>query len=241
MKRTWMLALLAALGMTAAQAQEELQEIVVTGMRGEAPVPGTSLKRPGDFILLNVQVSNDSRDEKTRTNEIKDTLRAMLAAAGRDKSIELSVIGDNDLVLPLRLDSATLELVKGKRADTSETTISVKTRIPAQVANTSALVAKLRDFARGIRPIGRTEIDADGEFVISIVNPQQYRDRVIELFAADVKKVTAALGADYKVVVRGIDRPIEWAREGMLDLTIYVPYRYDVLPATVTSFMQTGE
>ena len=235
-----MLVLLAALGVPAAYSQD-LEEVVVTGMREEASIPGTSLKRPGDFILLNVGVSNDSREEKTRTAEINETLRAMLAAAGRDKSIELSVIGENNLVLPLRLDSATLVLSNGARPDTSQTTISVKTRIPAQVANTSALVAKLRDFAKGIKPAGRTEIDEDGDFVISIVNPQQYRDKVIELFAADVKKVTAALGSDYKVITRGIDQPIEWARDGMLDVAIYVPYRYDVLPSTVTSFLQTGD
>ena len=241
MKRIWVLAMLAACGMTAAHAQEDLQEVVVTGIRAEASIPGTNLKRPGDFILLNVQVGNDSRDENTRISEIKETLRAMLAAAGRDKTIELSVIGENNLVLPLRLDSATLSLVSGKRPDTSETTISVKTRIPAQVANTSALVAKLRDFAKGIKAVGRTEIDEDGDFEISIVNPQQYRDRVIQLFAADVKKVTGALGPDYKVITRGVDLPIEWVREGMLDVAIYVPYRYDVLPSTVTSFIDTGD
>src|SRR5436190_20729223 len=95
-----MKALLAALCVaclsTPALAQEELQEVVVTGSRGEgAAIPGTSLKRPGDFILLTVEVSNDSRDEKTRREEIEATLRAMLAAASKDKSIELSVIGEN--------------------------------------------------------------------------------------------------------------------------------------------------
>src|SRR5436305_12003627 len=98
-------------------AQDEMQEVVVTGERSEAAVPGTSLKRPGDFILLSVEVSNDSRDEKLRKDEITATLRAMLAAAGKDKSIELSVIGDNNLVLPLKLDSATLSLVNGKKSD----------------------------------------------------------------------------------------------------------------------------
>jgi hypothetical protein len=239
-KTSGLLALLAALGVCAAHAQD-IEEVVVTGVRADAPIPGAHLKRSGDYILLNVGVSNDSRDEKTRTNEIKETLGAMLAAAARDKSIELSVIGDNDLVLPLRLDSATLELVGGQRPDTSEATISVKTRIPAQVSNTTALVAKLRDFARGIKPVGRTEIDEEGDFVISIVNPEQYRDEVIELFAADVKKVTSALGSDYKVVARGIDQPIQWVRDGMLGVTIYVPYRYDVLPSTVTSFLQVNE
>jgi hypothetical protein len=240
MKRIFLPALLAAFGMCAAHAQD-LDEVIVTGMRGEAPIPGANLKRPGDYILLNVGVSNDSREEKTRTAEIKETLRAMLDAAARDKSIELSVIGDNNLVLPLRLDSATLVLTSGPRPDTSHTTISVKTRIPAQVANSSALVAKLRDFAKGIKPVGRTEIDGDGGFVISIVNPEQYRDEVIELFATDVKKVTSALGSDYKVIARGIDQPIEWVQDGMLGVTIYVPYRYDVLPSTVTSYLQVSE
>jgi hypothetical protein len=221
---------------------QDVEEVVVTGIRAEsAAVPGTSLKRPGDFLLLSVEVSNDSRDAKTRDTEIKDTLRAMLAAAGRDKSIELSVIGDNNLVLPLRLDSGTLALVNGKRQDTSETTINVKTRIPASVANSSALVAKLRDFVKGIKPVGRTIVDGDGDFEISLVKPAQYRDEVIGLFAADVKKVTAALGADYKVIVQGIDKPIQWVRDGMLDVTIFVPYSFDVIPATVSGYTQISE
>jgi len=227
---------LVLLGAGSAYAQD-VEEIVVTGLRSEgAAVPGTSLRRPGDFLLLTVQVSNDSRDDKTRDNEIKETLRAMLAAAGRDKSIELSVIGDNNLVLPLRLDSGTLTLVNGKRPDTSETTVSVKTRIPASVPNSSALVAKLRDFVKGIKPVGRTIVDGDGDFEISLVKPAQYRDEVIGLFAADVKRVTAALGPDYKVVVQGIDKPIQWVRDGMLDVTIFVPYGFDVIPATVSGY-----
>jgi len=225
-----------------AVAQESLEEVVVTGSRASgSSIPGTSLKRPGDFILLMVEVTNDSRDAKTRKEEIEATLRAMLAAANKDKSIELSVIGDNNLVLPLKLDSATLNLVNGKKADTSETYISVKTRIPQTVGNSSALVAKLKDFASSIKPVGRTLVDDDGEFVISIVNPAQYRDRVIELFAADVKKVTAAMGPDYKVVARGIDGPIEWVRDGMLEVTIFVPYSYDVLPANFTSYALAPE
>ena len=241
MNKKPLMCLWALIAAGAAFSQESLEEVVVTGMRGEAAIPGASLRRPGDFILLSVQVSNDSRDEKTRKNEIEATLRAMLAAAPKDKSIELSVIGDNNLVLPLKLDSATLSLLNGKRPDTTETTISVKMRIPATVGNSTALVARLRDFVTSIKPVGRTLIDGDGDFEISIVNPAQYRDRVIELFAADVKKVTAALGADYKVVATGIDLPIAWVRQGMLEVTIYVPYHYDVLPASVTSYLRTPD
>jgi hypothetical protein len=225
------------------QAQDHsLEEVVVTGSLSDGPrIPGTSLKRPGDFILLQVAMTNDSRDADLRKKEIYDTLRAVIAAAERDRSIELSVIGDNNLVLPLRLDSATLVLGRDKLPDTSTTTISVKTRIPSTVGNSSALVAKLKDFVSGIKPVGRTLIDKDGDLEISIVNPTQYRDRVIELFAADVRKVTSALGQDYKVIARGIDAPIQWVRAGMLEVAIFVPYGYDVLPASVTSYTQIGQ
>jgi hypothetical protein len=223
-------------------AAQELDEVVVTGMRSDAGrIPGTSMRRMGDFILLNVNVSNDSRDEKTRRSEILETLGAMMAAAGRDKSIELSVIGDNNLVLPLKLDSATLTLGNGSRPDTTQTTISVKTRIPASVPASSALVAKLKDFATDTKPVGRTFVQANGDFEISIVNPAQYRGRVLELFAADVRKVTSSLGSDYKVITRGIDAPVQWVRDGMLEVTIFVPYTYDILPATLTSYVVTPE
>jgi hypothetical protein len=241
MKRILLLLVGLCAGVVQAQDQD-LQEIVVTGSLSEgAKIPGTSLKRPGDYILLQVAVSNDSRDADTRKKEIYDTLRAAIAAANRDRSIELSVIGDNSLVLPLRLDSATLVLSRDKLPDTSTTTISVKTRIPSTVGNSSALLAKLKDFVSGIKPVGRTLIDKDGDVEISIVNPAQYRDQVIELFAADVKKVTSALGQDYKVVARGIDAPIQWVRAGMLEVAIFVPYGYDVLPASVTSYTRFNE
>jgi hypothetical protein len=241
MKRILLLLVCLCAGVVQAQDQG-LEEIVVTGSLSEgARIPGTSLKRPGDYILLQVAVSNDSRDADTRKKEIYDTLRAVIAAANRDRSIELSVIGDNSLVLPLRLDSATLVLSRDKLPDTSKTTISVKTRIPSTVGNSSALVAKLKDFVSGIKPVGRTLIDKDGDVEISIVNPAQYRDRVIELFAADVKKVTSALGQDYKVIARGIDAPIQWVRAGMLEVAIFVPYGYDVLPASVTSYTQIND
>lgn len=234
MKKVVILLAFALFTTTALGQEVGLEEIVVTGEMSGG-VPGTSLKRPGDFILLKVEITNDSREEKMRKDEIYATLKEMLAAA-KDKSIELSVVGDNNLVLPLKLDSATLVLEKGKRADTTNTTISVKTRIPANVNNASALVAKLKDFVSSIKPVGRTELDKDGDIEISIVNPSQYRDQVLALFAEDAKKVTALLGSDYKVVAEGVDRPVQWVRTGMLDVTIYVPYKYEVLPVNITSY-----
>ncbi|MGH8262494.1 MAG: hypothetical protein ACRET4_03365 [Steroidobacteraceae bacterium] len=226
-------ALLAAIS---SQAQG-LEEIVVTGSRIEGGgVPGASLKRPGDCVLLRVEVSNDSRERDTRKKEIYDTLRAALAAAKRDGSIELSVIDGDGLVIPLKVDSATVVLGADKRPDTTRTGISVKTRIPAGAVSEQALISKLKDFVSAIKGVGRTQLDPDDSVEISVVNPAQYRDAIIKLFAEDVAKVTGSLGDGYRVIVTGIDRPIRWVRVGLLDLQLYVPYTYVVIPTSVTSY-----
>jgi hypothetical protein len=182
-------------------------------------------------------VSNDTREEKARRDEIYATLRTALTAAKRDAAIELSVVDENGLVIPLKVDSATVVLRPGGRPDTSATRISVKTKIPLQDANGQALISKLKDFVANIKVTGRTTLDPDGDVDVSVVAPHQYRDEIIGLYAADAKKVTAALGEGYKVITTGIDRPVKWVRMGLLELALFVPYSFDVVPATVSTFV----
>lgn len=220
---------------------QSVEEVIVTGASDDRRdiMPGTFLRKTGDYLLLQLDVSNDTREEKARKEEIHATLRTALAAANRDAEIELSVVDEDGLVLPLKVDSATVVLRAGGRPDTSATRISVKTNIPKKGANGQALISKLKDFVANIKVTGRTTLDPDGDVYISVVAPHQYRDEIIQLYAADAKKITAALGDDYKVVTTGIDRPVEWVRMGLLELALFVPYKFDVVPATVSTFIST--
>ena len=107
----------------------------------------------------------------------RDAARHAGRGAPKDKSIEFSVIGDNNLVLPLKLDSATLHLMSGKQADTSETTISVKTRIPRDRGQQHGAGGQARAISRQHQAGGpHASSTSDGDFEISIVKPAQYRD-----------------------------------------------------------------
>jgi len=224
----------------AAFAQSGVEEIVVTATREESPRPGTYLRRTGDFLLLTVYVINDTRETEGRKREIYETLRGALASARRDGGIELSVV-EGEIVIPLRVDSATVVLADGGRPDTSATTISVKTRIPAKNADGQALISQLRDFVAAIKPVGRTQLQPDGDVDISVVGPDQYRGEILQRFAEEARSVTAALGPDYRVLARGIDRPVEWTRLGLLELALYVPYSYEVLPSHLTMYVNIPE
>jgi hypothetical protein len=220
-----------------------VDEIIVTAARTDSgdSMPGTFLRKTGDFLLLQVDVRNDTREADARKEEIYTTLRTALAAARRAGDIELSVVDESDLVIPLKVDSATVLLRPGDRPDTSVTRISVKTPIPKQGANGQELISKLKDFVAGIKETGRTRLSADGDVNISVVAPHTYRDEIIALYAADAKKVTGALGDEYKVVTQGIDRPVRWVRMGLLELALFVPYRYDVLPTSVNTYVNVPQ
>lgn len=224
------------LGVSHACLGQGVEEVVVTGSRSdEGGLPGTFLRKTGDFLLLQVNVRNDTREAAARKEEIYATLRNALANANKDGSIELSVIDESDLVIPLKVDSATVVLSPGDRPDTSITRISVKTRIPPAGANGQALISKLKDFTAGVKEVGRTKLEASGSVDISIVSPHRYREEIIGLYAADAKKVAAALGDDYRIVTTGIDRPVRWVRMGLLELALFVPYSYQVVPSSIHS------
>ena len=238
MKRLCLAALLFLIGTSAAFAAEEPEELLVTPARTDKTViPGASLKRPADFLLQRVKVSSDAREESVRKDEIFETLKLMSAAAARDKTIDLVVLLDAR-VIPLKLDSTTVKLTRGSRADTSETTVSLRTRVIQGASHATELYGKLKAFPTTIKPAGRSAIDVYGDAEVSIVNPSQYREQVVKLYAADSKLVTSTLGPDYRVITRGIDRQLQWVRDGMTDITLFIPYEYDVIPANVSSYQR---
>jgi hypothetical protein len=151
------------------------------------------LRRHADFLLLEVTVTNDTREADGREDEIYRTLRNALTAAERQRDVQISVVNDDGLVYPLTAENYKILLSPGGRPDTSLATIS-------------------------------------------IVDPHQYRGEIIDVVTSEVRKVTSALGSEYRVVVQEIDRPVEWFRLGLLDLGLFVPYEYTVIPQNVTAF-----
>lgn len=219
---------------------QTLEEIVVTARKMEEPLPGVVLKKAGDFLLLEVLVSNDTRDEGRRKKEIFNTLKNAISSASKISGIELSLVED-DYVVPLNKDNYKVELHSGSRPDTSEATIRVKTAIPKDQQEAAELIEKMKGFVKKVPVEGRTELKALSSVDVSIVSPNAYRSEIIKLFSEDVKSVTNSLGDEYRVYVEGIDMPVQWVRVGPLQLALYIPYRYVVIPNNVNSIMVTSD
>jgi len=219
---------------TISTAWAQVEEVIVTARRNDVDAPGAVLRRPADFLLLEVQVSNDARDEDLRRKEIYQTLGNAVAAADRQSGVELSLVRDG-YVVPLTRGNLEVELDDGSRPDTSETTIRVKSAVGGKQADPAKLLADMRSFIDKVKTVGRTELEAQGDVDLSIVDPEQYRDDILAIFSSDVAKVTQGLGSGYSVVVQDIDRPVQWVRTGPLQLGLFIPYHYQVIPQHVTT------
>lgn len=215
---------------------QALEEVIVTARMRDEPMPGIVLKRPGDFLLLEVLVSNDTREKEKREKEIYTTIENAIKTAKGIPGIELSLV-ENDYVIPLSKDNFKVELRAGSRPDTSKATIRVKTSIPDNQQEAAALIEKMKGFVKKVPVVGRSEIEALSSVDVSIVSPNKYRSEIIKLFSKDIKEVTSSIGDDYKVIVEGIDRPVKWVRSGPLTLALYIPYHYVVIPKNVNSVM----
>jgi hypothetical protein len=152
-----------------------------------------------------------------------------IALAGKSGGIELAT--GEMVVEPLTLDNyRNLPLHSDGRPDTDKTSFLVKTRLSAN-GDAKAALDRISAFIKSVPTVGRAEMKSDGDLTLSIVSPDQYRGRIVELVAADARATAAKLGTDYAVEAKGLDRPVEWSRASLTEVFLYVPYSYTVVPA----------
>ena len=210
-----------------------MNEIIVSGSRRsqddfDQSRPAIGLRRTADFAVMYVTIAGDTRDIERRREEIFTMVRGAIEQAQRS-GVELAT-GDF-IIEPLTIDNyRNLPMSNDGRPDTDRVTFLVKTRLAADTDGASA-VERIDRFVRAVPAVGRAEIRRTGQLTLSVVAPDQYRERILELGAADSQAAAARFGPGYAVEARGLDRPVEWMRASLTDVFLYVPYNIVVRPA----------
>lgn len=219
-------------GSEAAQI-DEAAEIIVTASRREADgydasVPAVGLRRTADFAVQEVAVVGDTRDAAKRRDEIHQMIRGAIARAGGPGGVDLAT--GELIVEPLTLaNHRDLPLAGDGRPDTDRATFLIKTDLRS--GDAKAALDRIDAFIKAVPTVGRAEMRRVGDLSLSVVGPDQYRGRIVELVAADAKATAARVGPGYGVELRGLDRPVEWTRASLTEVLLYVPYSYTVTPA----------
>ncbi len=211
------------------------QEIVVTasrvrGVADAAPsMPAVTLRRTADFAVQRVKLTGDTREAARRRDEIYAMIRGAIDLQGK-YGIELST--GTLVVEPLTIANyrdLPLQKDDDDRADTETTTFLVKTRL-APGMDARAALDRITKFVAAVPSVGRAELKAEGDMTLSVVKPEQYRGAIVDLIAADALANATKFGSDYGVEVRGLDRPVEWARASLTEVFLYLPSSYAVRP-----------
>lgn len=231
-----MLLAMAMMSGTPASAQDDVGqgEVIVTGARREidgydASIPAIGLRRQADFAVQQVTVTGDTRDAAKRRDEIYATIRGAIELAARRGGIELAT--GETLVEPLTLANyRNLTLSRDNRPDAERVSFLIKTRLQSGT-DAKAALDRLAAFIKAAPTNGRALMEVSGDLTLSVVKPDQYRDAIVDLIAADSQKLAARFGQGYGVEARGIDRPVEWSRSSLTDVFLYVPYQLTVVPA----------
>lgn len=231
-RRAICLTLLLFSGPLPAQNDVGSEEIMITARRREADdyddsIPVIGLRRTADFAIQEVIIAGDTRDATKRREEIYTMIRGAIQVAARQGNIELAT--GEMIVEPLTLANyRDLALINDSRPDSQRTSFLVKT--PLAGSDAKGALDRIEKFIKAVPAVGRAEIRESGDLSLSVVRPDQYRDQIIDLVAADAKATAAKVGPDYAVLATGLDRPVEWGRASLTEVFLYVPYRYTITP-----------
>jgi len=228
---------LIAVTMFGAAAPALAQEVLVTAQRrgynNDATYsdgviatsrPIINLKRTADYAVQTISVAGDTRDAKTRLEDLHATIRGMIAGAAK-AGVELA-IGDY-VIEPLTLANYKNLYFRGDgRPDTDQTSFLVKVRLaPGMDLKTAG--DQIARFVASVPKAGRSRVSVSG-MTLSVVNPDQYRGQIIDLIAADAAISAGKFGTGSGVDVNGLDRPVEWARGSGTDVYLFLPASYVV-------------
>jgi hypothetical protein len=221
------LAALLLLAAVTSPAFAQMEEVVVTASRAYEGPPNVSIVKRADHLITEVTVTCDTRDAGKRREEMRQTLRDMIAQAKRSQTISLglgeSVLGElkesnfDEIILP------------DGRADTSRATVVIKTTISADDSFDSA-TSRIKDFIGSTPKAGRTEIVRAARWDLTIIGPEQYHDALVARIAAQSKKTAELFGPGYGVSIDGLERSVSWVQTGPLDLALYISYSLHVAP-----------
>jgi hypothetical protein len=209
-------------------AQDEatsLDRIEVTGSRISyrdlLDTPAIAITKPGDYLLQEFQLENDTRDKAGRERELHETIAKLLSAAGSRYGV---LFGD---AYRITLDRGNYKVdIDGdaKRPDTSSVTLQLRADLGGDPKQAEAIALGMQKFLKDASKVGRTEVEVVGETALGMGKPERFRYDLISAISQDTTQVMQALGLQCSVELAGLNSRIEWQRVSAGELLLYIPY-----------------
>jgi hypothetical protein len=234
---------------TASRMQNSLSSTPLSvSTLGYAQPPVIGLKRQADSAVRIIEIVSDSRDEAVRKREVQAMLLDAIDSAKRQGLF--LVTGQFELVEVTRdnwrdqfpglaekptktsddeddYEDEDNEAVASFDDDGSTATVrvKVKTKLDGSIGNAQQ---KISGFAKSVPVTGRSQIVQKGGLALTIINPEQYRDKVYERIATGAKHAVSFYGPEYGLNMTGLDQALAWKQVSNTEVFIYIPYSFSI-------------
>jgi hypothetical protein len=179
----------AALAVPASAQDLQNAEVVVTGSRVDQEdysrdMPAVGLRRTADFLVQQVTIRGDTRDQKQRRQEIHEMLARAIALASKH-GVELA-FGDS-ILTPLTAATVDDLVIKNDtRPDSERVDFLVKAPLAGKESGTAA-EQRISDYVEAVPQVGRAQMDESGDATLSVVGPDSYRGQIADKVAEDAR------------------------------------------------------
>lgn len=201
----------AALAVPASAQDLQNAEVVVTGSRVDQEdysrdMPAVGLRRTADFLVQQVTIRGDTRDQKQRRQEIHEMLARAIALASKH-GVELA-FGDYILAPLTAATVDDLVITNDTRPDSERVDFLVKAPLAGKESGTAA-EQRISDYVEAVPEVGRAQMDESGDATLSVVGPDSYRGQIADKVADDARAMAARMGEGYAVKVEGLNMPVQ--------------------------------
>lgn len=207
-----------------------IEEIVVTSGRSDGAPVVLSIK--ADYHFQPIRILNDSLVGEERARDVRLVYTEIVAASLKSENITLV----NSDLTPILSDKGFSKKYQDRKSNNmGYIDLSIKSEVKNHDPKKGTYKKQYSDFINGIGKVERTKIQFSGSSDITIVNPRNYRKKLINEIGSDIQNLTKSLGGDYRAIINGLDGELRWHREGEDNVEFYIPYEFFIIPTNISS------
>jgi len=193
-----------------------------TAQQRSAP-PVIGLRREADYLAMQLSFLSDSRDFSVRQQEIHAML---LAALDKARAAGFELATGNPVLAPVtRENYRSIAFQWAGREDTSKAEVLIKVPLAGNAADAEK---RIDTFLSGLERKGRGMIQKSGARLLVVRSPEQYRATIVGRIAESARTHAEAFGPDYRALVDGIDKPVQWSQVSDTEVFLYLPYSFRI-------------
>ncbi len=185
------------------------------------PSVAITLKKAANAVIMEVALMNASEKQENRTRELLATVEAIGQAANNETGLRLE-----QREIQLRAENRRKIIFYKSGASTSLATVALIGELDGN-ASLFDVVKKMRAALSSVKAVGATKV-TEGSVSFLMRDVDQYRQEILTKIFEDVNFVKKGIGAEFEVLINGLDGPIQIRPCSEREVELWIGYSFSI-------------